>query len=298
MNRRPTWMALLFAGVLPSMAALIPLAAQNALENDQLVIVDAAQDGETILELESFPFTSDPPDWQLRNHQGDLLVSVEGADTLKVDAATPDGAFTLTGHSGEPRLGIGTQTPAGPFHMLLPGPAPLKLENSVAGVRWNVVNAANGVLSFNKKFTGGQEMTIRERLDANGPTVEIEGSVRGTQFISTSSRQFKEDFRTIDPSQILNRMAELPLTSWRYRSETSMLRHVGPVAEDFQRLFGLGDGHTISTVDADGILMASMQAVALRLKEKDAEVAALKQANLELEARLVALETTLATLAP
>ena len=294
MNQRPISIALSFALVLVWIAARAPLAAQAALENDELVIVDAAQDGETVLELESFPTTSDPPDWQVRNDQGDLFVSVDGADALKLDATAPDGGFTLTGHLGEPRLGIGTQTPAGPFHMLLPGPAPLKLENSIAGVRWNVVNAANGVLSFNKKFTGGQEMTIRERLDTLGPTVEVDGSVRGTQFISTSSRTHKNDFRAVDSVAILERLVALPVTSWRYSSSSSGPRHIGPVAEDFQRLFALGDGRTISTVDADGVLMAAVQGAAQRLREQDEEIEELRRYNEALRARLAAVEEAVA----
>ena len=69
--------------------------------------------------------------------------------------------------------------------------------------------------------------------------------------------------------------------------------HVGPVAEDFRDLFGLGDGKTISTVDASGVTLAALKGLHQLVQDKDAEIAAMKQANESMAERLARLEALL-----
>ena len=59
--------------------------------------------------------------------------------------------------------------------------------------------------------------------------------------------------------------------------------HLGPLAQDFYAAFGVGpDERHIATVDADGVALAAIQGlnqkVDEQLKQKDAEIQALKQA--------------------
>ncbi len=79
------------------------------------------------------------------------------------------------------------------------------------------------------------------------------------QHVNTSSRAAKTDFSEIDPQEILTRLASLPVSQWRYKVEDSSSRHIGPVAEDFKNAFDLGDGKTVSTVDASGIALAAIK---------------------------------------
>ncbi len=160
---------------------------------------------------------------------------------------------------------------------------------------WNFgLTVAAGVLTFNKAGTGGQEFTIRERNHATA-TLDVQGHVRGTSFKATSSRALKTGFEALDSGEVLAKLEQLPVTSWRYKTEDEDVRHFGPVAEDFQRLFGLGDGVSIATVDADGVLMLAVQGLNSELKAqvqaKDAEIEAL-------QARLAAIEEKLAALTP
>jgi hypothetical protein len=56
------------------------------------------------------------------------------------------------------------------------------------------------------------------------------------------------------------------------------------MAQDFHTAFGVGeDDRHISTVDADGVALAAIQALYQLVKERDAQIAAL-------EARVAALE--------
>ena len=100
---------------------------------------------------------------------------------------------------------------------------------------------------------------------------------------NASSRSLKTAFEAIDPLAVLDKVADLPVQGWRYKVEDASTRHIGPVAEDFQRLFGLGDGESIGTVDADGVALAAIQGLVQKMDKrapsasKDAEIAELRQ---------------------
>jgi hypothetical protein len=105
----------------------------------------------------------------------------------------------------------------------------------------------------------------------------------------------KREFAAVDPDAILERVAALPITTWSYRDEDSSIRHLGPMAQDFQASFGLGaSDEAIFQIDADGVALSSIQALARRLRAAEAENAALRASLTSLEARLVALEGTAA----
>ena len=63
--------------------------------------------------------------------------------------------------------------------------------------------------------------------------------------------QSKSDFATVNGSALLDGIASLPIQSWRYKTQPESVRHIGPTAQDFHRIFGgYGESSTrISTVD-------------------------------------------------
>ena len=103
----------------------------------------------------------------------------------------------------------------------------------------------------------------------------------GGVWTNASSRSLKTAFEAIDPLAVLAKVADLPVQGWRYKVEDASTRHIGPVAEDFQRLFGLGDGESIGTVDANGVALAAIQGLVQKIDQalasKDAEIAELRQ---------------------
>lgn len=177
------------------------------------------------------------------------------------------------------RIGAGTSSPEERLHVVSGSDAVVKVENTstVAGtdrfmfqlfdrstskVRFSVGNAS-GLWSFdttganfqiNKVGTGVNEF----RVNPNGD-IRARGSSYAVQHINTSSREHKKDFEPIDASSILDRLAALPITTWRYKDHDEDERHLGPTAEDFQQAFGLSDGQRISTVDADGVALAAIK---------------------------------------
>ncbi|ADH65158.1 hypothetical protein Mesil_3344 (plasmid) [Allomeiothermus silvanus DSM 9946] len=100
---------------------------------------------------------------------------------------------------------------------------------------------------------------------------------------SLSDRAVKTSLVPANPKAVLERLAAMPIYEWSYRAQGPGVRHLGPTAQDFKAAFGLGeDDRHISTVDADGVALAAIQA--------------LHRENQELKVRLQALEARLAGL--
>ncbi len=78
---------------------------------------------------------------------------------------------------------------------------------------------------------------------------------------SLSDRAAKRDLEPVDPDEVLARLAELPIYTWRYAAQSNGGRHMGPMAQDFRAAFGLGtDDRSIGSLDADGVALAALQA--------------------------------------
>jgi hypothetical protein len=101
---------------------------------------------------------------------------------------------------------------------------------------------------------------------------------------SLSDRSIKAHFLPIDAPALLEKIAAMPISTWNYKAQDDSIRHLGPTAQDFHEAFGLGeDDKHISTVDAQGVALAGIQALyqtVMQLKQnladKDQEIAELR----------------------
>jgi hypothetical protein len=67
---------------------------------------------------------------------------------------------------------------------------------------------------------------------------------------------------SVNGFQTLERVAGLPVSTWRYSWEPPEVRHLGPMAQDWAAAFGLGmNDTTIAGVDANGVALVSIQAL-------------------------------------
>jgi hypothetical protein len=72
----------------------------------------------------------------------------------------------------------------------------------------------------------------------------------------------KEDFRPVDREALLDKVAALRVRDYKMKDQDDGTRHIGPVAQDFHSAFGYGETEKgINTADADGVLMAAVQAL-------------------------------------
>lgn len=107
-----------------------------------------------------------------------------------------------------------------------------------------------------------------------------------------SDRSQKEHFAPIDAASILGSLCSLRVERWNYKGEPSSVRHIGPMAQDFSRAFGVGsDDRHIHNVDAFGVTTSAIQALHRALQQQAAEAVVLRARLEELEARLRAVES-------
>lgn len=105
---------------------------------------------------------------------------------------------------------------------------------------------------------------------------------------NVSDRALKTDFRDIDAAEVLAKVVDLKIGSWRFKMDRPEVRHVGPMAQDFYGAFGLGNSDKLlMPLDAGGVSLAAIQALHVRLVAAEAE-------NQQLRGRLDALEQRLA----
>ncbi len=91
-----------------------------------------------------------------------------------------------------------------------------------------------------------------------------------------SSRELKDLISRISGHDALEKIRKLAIYFYHYKPEAGQghEKHIGPVAEDFKEVVGIGDGKTINYLDAIGLLMAAVQALAGDVDGLRAEVAA------------------------
>ncbi|MFE5736328.1 tail fiber domain-containing protein [Streptomyces celluloflavus] len=78
---------------------------------------------------------------------------------------------------------------------------------------------------------------------------------------------------------VLEAVAALPVSTWRYLWEPEDVRHLGPMAQDWHAAFGFNqDDTTIPVVDGLGVALVCVQALHRRVEELTAEVDRLREA--------------------
>lgn len=100
----------------------------------------------------------------------------------------------------------------------------------------------------------------------------------GATIYAASSPAFKENNAPLQES-VLDKLVELPIEQWSYKSDFAKkhlptdngVTHIGCYADDFQRLFGVGDGVTINLVDAFGVIMQSIKEIAAKVAKLEAK---------------------------
>jgi trimeric autotransporter adhesin len=143
---------------------------------------------------------------------------------------------------------------------------------------------------FSARMAGGY------RLFTNATTTTgMSMNAGGSSWNVISDRTRKEHFHALDGESILARIRTLPVSSWRYIDEVDRsVRHVGPMAQDWERAFGLsGDTTTINMSDFDGVNLAGIQALERRTAGQDSRIQALEGENAALRAQNAALDERL-----
>jgi hypothetical protein len=150
---------------------------------------------------------------------------------------------------------------------------------------------------FAARATGGVRFV--SAVDTSGnPATGVALAAGGGSWSSLSDRNSKENFAAVDSREVLERLCAMPVSTWNYKTQPPATRHIGPMAQDFARAFGVGeDNRHITGIDADGVALAAIQGLneklesALREKNEELEKLKEKAAKVDLlEERLNRLE--------
>ena len=203
--------------------------------------------------------------------QGDLM-------PFKVAKGAPSDSLVVTADGG---LGLGTANPVAPIDVQRnDGSARIRVAetNSIPAVREMVRMENNGGSYFTlvNTTTGGEWYFLHEQNTPNrfivtnnvnpskGMFFDNTGNMQiGGVLTENSDKQSKMGIAPIDPAEVLAKLSQLEISEWSYRVDDTGARHLGPMAQDFYALFGLGASETgISTLDTSGVALAAIQALA------------------------------------
>src|SRR5690606_32202795 len=85
---------------------------------------------------------------------------------------------------------------------------------------------------------GPGRAAAQSRHSEAGATSAATPAAAGTAH-TISDRNRKENFRPVDGEALLRYLRDIPVTSWNYIGHDDSVRHIGPMAQDWERVFGL-----------------------------------------------------------
>jgi Chaperone of endosialidase len=99
-----------------------------------------------------------------------------------------------------------------------------------------------------------------------GMTMGVSLSGGSGLWSSVSDRKKKANFMDVDYEDMLNKISLLKITSWNYKAQSKHIRHIGPMAQDFYKVFKVGENNiSISTVDMDGVVLSGVKGLSNRV---------------------------------
>ena len=89
----------------------------------------------------------------------------------------------------------------------------------------------------------------------------------GGAWASISDSNRKANRLNIDGEAVLNKLSNIWLGSWNYKTQDKTMRHYGPMAQEFFAAFGndglgvIGNDTTLATSDVDGVTLIAVKAL-------------------------------------
>lgn len=200
------------------------------------------------------------------NNNNQLVIADNGNVGVNTDA--PTSKLTVAG-TNNARVAIlnsdvSTVTSRVMVNMVNNGAPVVQMNDTAAGTQWNFRTGSGGRFVIDSPSGNNPQMQVFQTGNM---------SIKGT-LTEGSSRTYKDDLQIVDEMAVLAKLRELNVSEWSYISEVGAggmkrVRHVGPMAEDFYALFGLGaDEKGIASLDTAGVALASIKALSKMVDEK------------------------------
>ena len=241
--------------------------------------------------------------WDIGANEANFFVrDVTGGSklSLRIRPGAPTSSVDI---SADGDVGIGTGSPDNSLHVFRSdGTAKAKVEetNGTAALRTLLELENNGGIQLLMNRTDGSSSDWQISNFSATFVIGIPGSatnqmtlssagnmtIGGTQYLTGSSRDLKENFTPVNGRELLAKVVDMPLTSWNAKNDPEQ-RHIGPVAEDWWSYFELGpDNKHVSPTDIAGVALGAIKGLNQVVSEKDKEIADLKARLEKIEAML------------
>ncbi|NJL11434.1 MAG: tail fiber domain-containing protein [Calothrix sp. SM1_7_51] len=156
-------------------------------------------------------------------------------------------------------VGIGTNTPNRLLHVQ---GTEIHSGGAVGGLSFGNRETANfvNIPSAGERWvwysTGGIA-----RLWSGGDKVSVDtaGVVRATQFVSSSSRELKENIAEISTLEAIETLKNLNPVKFNYKTDSEKNQYMGFVAEDVPELVATSDRKGINAMDMIAVLTKALQ---------------------------------------
>lgn len=198
-------------------------------------------------------------------------IDINASGSVGIGTASPTARLNVVGSDGTTTqvLVQENSATAGPRDLLRlenKGPTRLRLKNTNTGNEWSL-NAHDADFRMTPAGSATVAMTIF-------PTGNV--TIAGT-LTQNSDRNSKENFRDLDHKALLQKIASLDITEWNFKYENAGIRHIGPMAQDFHTIFGLGEREDrIAPLDTSGVALAAVQGLQKELAERDRRIGELE----------------------
>lgn len=229
----------------------------------------------------------------LSNHSSGYYATVSGGqqNTASFSAATVCGGYSNRATGASATVAGGSQNEANGLISFAAGT--LAKANHAGSFVWADTNSTPFSSSldnqFNIRASGGTRIFSNSTLTA-GVTLAPGGSA----WNAVSDSTLKRNKRLVDGGELLANLMQLPIKQWSYKSQDPSIEHIGPMAQDFYTIFGVGENDkTISTIDPAGIALAAIQEVYRAMQELQAKTERIDV----LETQLAELRTQLTAVA-
>lgn len=144
------------------------------------------------------------------------------------------------------------------------------------------------VLQAGGTRSSGAAVTIYSQ---SNDAVGVELPANDSTWQSLSARSAKTDISPVDGPAVLDAVADLEVSTWRYDGQDDAVTHMGPMAGEIAETFGLGhDDRHVAPLDLAGLALAAIKGIAAEREERDGRIDALEAENARLRERLAAVE--------
>lgn len=204
----------------------------------------------------------------LGNQRGDGAVDFQCERDAGTQVASGDNATIIGGDKGT--ASGDWSVVAGGFNCTASG-----INSFAAGYQASATHTYSFVLSATQLATASwanESFTVRSHggarfYSAAGVGTGVQLSTGGNAWAAISDRAIKENLQLVGP-EILDLVVQLPVYSYNLKTQDESIRHIGPVAQDFNPLFGfMEDELRINMLDISSVSLAAVRELIVENRE-------------------------------